>query len=61
MARRLLGVTCVAVSVGCLWLVDPETRTAAMTVKAAAWGLAGVAVVALVRSAVHRLTGRRWP
>ena len=55
MRRRLLAaVGCVAVSVLCVWVVDPDSRNAASLLQGAAWGAAGVLVVGLVLAVARR-------
>ena len=52
--RLLTAVGCVALSLLCVWFVDPDSRNAASLVQGAAWGAAGVLVVGLVLAVARR-------
>ena len=52
--RLRAAVGCVALSVLCVWVVDPDSRNAASLVQGAAWGAAGVLVVGLVLAVARR-------
>jgi uncharacterized membrane protein YqjE len=57
--RLLPALGCVVLSLVCVWLVDPGSRTATAMGRGALWGAAGVLVVWSVRWVTGRRTGWR--
>ena len=53
-ARLLAAAVCVVVSLLCVWIVDPDSRSVASMAKGGVWGFAGILVVGLIRSFVGR-------
>lgn len=53
-ARLLTAAACVVLSLLCVWIVDPDNRSAAYMAKGAVWGFAGILVVGLIRFFIDR-------